>query len=320
MKKIFVQTFTILLAAYQIFAQAPNNKWIIVLDSPEQSIYIDTSNIHQYENQISVLSLTSYKQPQTFASISKPANFVKTQLLFNIPLRKYSVIGTLYYNKELKILGETSLPGFSSNSENFGKPIEGNEVMTAIFNKAYEQANKEAPPPAEDRADKLQGLSNALSPSANDANTGTVDKQELPAQAVDSNKSVSKTNDKAKIFKSPGVKDASIRIINNPQTKTQPEKQLKSEPPKKEVPDVDYNTEAETNLKGTIFTDGSKYSFQVSSWKIKARAEGEVQKLKSEGHNAFITEGIVKGSTWYRVRIGFFNSLDETEAYMKKMK
>jgi cell division protein FtsN len=45
-----------------------------------------------------------------------------------------------------------------------------------------------------------------------------------------------------------------------------------------------------------------------------------MQKLKTQHNNAFISEGIVKGITWYRVRIGFFNSLEETEAYMKKLK
>ena len=81
-----------------------------------------------------------------------------------------------------------------------------------------------------------------------------------------------------------------------------------------------YNSQNESNPKSTIFTDGTKYSFQVSSWRNKPKAKEEVQKLKGRNHNAFITEGIVKGKTWYRVRIGFFNSLEETEAYMKKLK
>ncbi len=324
MKKNFLQVLTFFILSSSLFAQAPNSKWITVLDSPDESIYIDTSNIRQYENQLSALTLTSYKTPQTFASITKPAIYVKTQLLFNIPLRKYSVIGTLYYDKELKILGETSLPGFSSNSENFGKPIDGNQVMTAIFTKAYELINKETPPPAEDRADKLEGLSNALSSSqAGQGTTGSLAKVNTDAakqtQEIQQTK-IPVDNSKAKVFTSPGLKDSSIRILSNPPNKTEPTKQLQSDKAAKSSGDKDYNTEAETNLKGTIFTDGSKYSFQVSSWKVKAKAESEVQRLKSEGHNAFITEGIVKGSTWYRVRIGYFNSLEETEAYMKKIK
>jgi cell division septation protein DedD len=81
-----------------------------------------------------------------------------------------------------------------------------------------------------------------------------------------------------------------------------------------------YNSQKESNPKSTIFTDGTKYSFQVSSWKNKSKAESEVQKLKSRHHNAFIAEGLVKGVTRYRVRIGYFRSLEETEAYMLKLK
>ena len=80
-----------------------------------------------------------------------------------------------------------------------------------------------------------------------------------------------------------------------------------------------YDTSGETNPKSRIFTDGKKYSFQVSSWRIKSKAQNEIKRLKAKGHNAFMTEGSVHGRTWFRVRIGYFNSLEETEAYMKKM-
>jgi len=82
---------------------------------------------------------------------------------------------------------------------------------------------------------------------------------------------------------------------------------------------LEYDTKSERIIKGTIFSDGQKFCYQVSSWKIKSRAENEVARLKRNGENAFIVEANVpsKGGLWYRVRIGYFNSLEETENYIK---
>ncbi len=71
-----------------------------------------------------------------------------------------------------------------------------------------------------------------------------------------------------------------------------------------------------------IFTDGKLYLFQVSAWQSKPDAENAVRKLKNRGHNAFITEAYIpqKGGTWYRVRIGYFNSYNEARNYQTSMK
>ncbi len=83
----------------------------------------------------------------------------------------------------------------------------------------------------------------------------------------------------------------------------------------------EYDFAKETNPTGVIFTDGKLYCFQVSSWKTRAQAEKEVSRLKDKGHNAFIQEAeLGKKGTWYRVRIGFFNSLKEAVAYRKKVR
>ena len=122
-------------------AQYLGPKWINVLDMPDHVVYVDTSSIRQVENQVSVLSVSIYKEPHLIPSLNKEAESVKSQILFNAALKKFTVIGTLYYDKNLKILGETSLPGFASSSENFSMPIEGNKEMTAIYNKAVEYLN-----------------------------------------------------------------------------------------------------------------------------------------------------------------------------------
>jgi len=69
------------------------------------------------------------------------------------------------------------------------------------------------------------------------------------------------------------------------------------------------------------FNDG-KYTVQASSWKSASIAEREVQKLKKRGFDAFIVKVFLKskGSTWNRVRIGYFNSKLEAEEFLRKNK
>ena len=311
----------LVLCCIELYAQSPGQKWESVYESNDQIVYVDTSSIKQFENQISALSITLYKQPQLIESLNKEAKSVKSQILFNAASKKYTVIGTLYYDKDLKILGETSLPGFTSGSENFSIPLEENEAMTAVFNKSVEylksgvavieqkdfskssDKNKELSS-TESQKSKLPG--NQLNKTAKDS----ADAKDRIALFLSKKDSVQKT-EQAKINASPLDE------------KTKPSTNLRSTvtPKKSEtVSKHEYESESETNPKSTIFTDGTKYSFQVSSWKNKSKAESEVARLKSEGHNAFLTEGYVRGATWPRVRIGYFNTLEETEEYMKKVK
>lgn len=257
-----------------LFAQAPNKNWVLVAEKQNTTVYVDTANIRQFGSQLAVLSITAYKQPQTIVSVNGEISFIKSQILFNATTKKYSVIGTMYYDKDLKIIGENSAAGFSSSGGKFEQSVENDDVMTAIYNKAHDFFEPE-----------LVG---------ND--TTKTDTQQIPYTFSDTTRSLqaSKTQSKGK---------------NAVEKKTPTNESVQQ-----------YDSSSETSLKGRIFTDGKKYSFQVSSWKYKSQAENEVKRLKAEGHNAFITDGIVRGKTWYRVRIGFFNSLEEAEAYMKKVR
>ncbi|MEW6703142.1 MAG: SPOR domain-containing protein [Bacteroidota bacterium] len=296
--KKFLFLFIVWISAHiLVLAQSPGPKWEKVLELSERTIYIDTSSVRQYENQISVLSIAVYKQPQPITSLNKEATIIKSQILFNAATKKFTVIGTLYYDKNLKILGETSLPGFASNSETFSVAIEGNEAMTVVFNKSVDYLKRETPV-IEQKDFSKSGEKNKK--------FVTTDKKDKPK--VDSLK--------------PTVKDTSKSVdrIALYLSKKDSVQKAASQTAQTEPVQAKYSEENETNPKSTIFTDGSKYSFQVSSWKNKMKADSEVRRLKGEGHNAFVTEGYVKGITWYRVRIGYFNSLEETEEYMKKMR
>ncbi|MFC2135429.1 SPOR domain-containing protein, partial [Bacteroidota bacterium] len=82
------------------------------------------------------------------------------------------------------------------------------------------------------------------------------------------------------------------------------------------------NIPNESQVRGLIFTDGSKYFVQVSSWRNTGKAESEVRRLRGLGYEAFIVEAYIPKfkSTWYRVKIGDFNSVTEAEQFQQNKK
>ncbi len=81
-----------------------------------------------------------------------------------------------------------------------------------------------------------------------------------------------------------------------------------------------YDPANEKNVGSMIFTDGYLYCFQVSSWRSRAKAEGEMKRLQSEGYNSFVTIADLPelDGTWFRVRIGYFDSLEEVNKVKKR--
>lgn len=75
-----------------------------------------------------------------------------------------------------------------------------------------------------------------------------------------------------------------------------------------------YNPAAERNVGKMVFTDGYLYCFQVSSFRSKEKAEDEAAELRMQGYDAFVVIANLPDldGTWYRVRVGYFNTLDET--------
>lgn len=305
MKKLFI--ILVVFGASSVFAQLNSSKWIKVLESPDESLYIDSSNINLTDDQLSIVSLLVYNEPTLAQAINKKVKNEKSQILFNLTSRKYTVLGTLFYDSTLKIVGESSLPGLSIGKESFGTSVDSNKYMLALFNKAlsifnispFEFKKKETKPSL--IAERLPTIINN-SPTKIEANTTeSVDRKKIE----ELNKFIDKTE-------SPETKKENKPNISPPVTANTKEKSNSS----------DYQVSTERNLRGTIYTDGNKYCFQVSSWRNKGKAEREASKLKSKGHNAFITEAYVsgKGGTWYRVRVGYFNSAEETENYLAKMR
>jgi cell division protein FtsN len=81
-----------------------------------------------------------------------------------------------------------------------------------------------------------------------------------------------------------------------------------------------YNAKAEKKIKGNIYSDGLLYCYQVSAYKNKNVAEKDVKSLKNKKFDAFIMEYKDKKNTWYRVRVGYFDTLLDAENSLKSYK
>ncbi len=76
----------------------------------------------------------------------------------------------------------------------------------------------------------------------------------------------------------------------------------------------------EKKLTNKIYFSDGKYMVQLSSWRDSERASQIVEKLYENGFNAFVVKAFLPqlGGTWYRVRIGFFDTLKEAKEFLKK--
>lgn len=61
------------------------------------------------------------------------------------------------------------------------------------------------------------------------------------------------------------------------------------------------------------------FTIQVSSWASKAKADAEAGRLAAAGLNAYVEEGMVGGTAWYRVRVGRYASEREAKEAIAKM-
>lgn len=296
MKSLFQFCLLLIVVSADIVAQNPGAKWLEVIRTDSQSIYIDTTNIKHIENQITAVNLTVFDLPRFINQYNKDAKSIKSQILFNIPAKKYTILGTLYYDDRLRIIGESNLPGVSVGNDAFSSPIDSNSVLKELY------------------ATTLRFLSIDTSAYEKPVDDGNKIQQLIDNSSIREQQNIAAADTGKLIEKEKPVKQT---VIPNIVEGVKPS----SEKPFNNASNQVYNTSSERNIRGMIFSDGNKYCFQVSSWKNRSKAENETARLKDEGYNAFIVEAYLpnKGGTWYRVRIGYFNTLEEAETYSAKL-
>ncbi|MDH7605198.1 MAG: SPOR domain-containing protein [Melioribacter sp.] len=136
MKKFFCLALCILIIISHLVinAQILSKKWEKVISIDDKEIYLDTSSIKQEKNILSALMITYYQQPKFINEINQEIIYVKTQTLFDTVSRKVNIIGNLYYDKKLKIVGDAYKP-IQIARENNVCLIDTSKIFSALYEK-----------------------------------------------------------------------------------------------------------------------------------------------------------------------------------------
>ncbi len=94
--------------------------------------------------------------------------------------------------------------------------------------------------------------------------------------------------------------------IREPEPEDPPRQEPATRPARE--PEPERETPREIRPSGT-----GQYSVQVSSWRSRQNADRQAQQLRDVGKDAFVSQGTVNGTTWYRVQIGRYQTIEEAE-------
>jgi cell division septation protein DedD len=87
---------------------------------------------------------------------------------------------------------------------------------------------------------------------------------------------------------------------------------------REERPDIQTVSATEKTSPNVFFTNRGnlikKWSVQVSAEPTKALADTLVQRLKDNGYDTYAVQAVVKGQTYYRVRVGHLDTREEAES------
>jgi len=336
LKKIFI----ILFVSGLVLAQTPAKKWVIIQDLQDRIVYLDTSAVKEYDNQLSVWGLTIFRKPQRVTPFQEEVYQIKSNLLFNSVTNTYSLIGTLYYNRSGKIIGESAAPRITGGEDNFEFPIQPGSSIETLYQKAftYDQTGslevEESEYLANTDFSKVNPINKQRDEKTKNDTTVPADQpieisteqnialiDEANAKEIAKRDSIAKA-DSILRAENPLLKQESIeqdaKVKPNPPSNRANLSNIKlDEKPKTTKPKpVSYDESKDQNIRSNIWSDGTKYVIQLSSWRRENVADEIVDKQKDEGRNAFKMKVQLPGrGTWYRVRIGYFDTLQEALNY-----
>lgn len=340
---IFVQSI--------LLAQS-SRQWLIIQDLEDKIVYLDVSSIQLLNKNLTLRSMIKYRKPVELNPFNRQVSSVKSNLLFNTADETYSTIGILYYDDKGRIIGETSGANIIGN-DIVASDIKSNETIKIIYAKAVEYLNtgsitaerseflprRNVQPqeidtsyvkkdqtieiksdfetlinqkPSENRDKKEETPENIVVTETNDTLKFIVGKQLKSVLADDVEKVRAKRDSIKK--EQEKITELPVLMIN--------ENTSEKSPAEKKKPSTVYDRSSDRNYRGNIWTDGNLFTIQVSSWRNKEKAENEVARLKSAGHDAYLMDIFIssKNQNWYRVRVGYFNSFDEAQKYENRIR
>jgi len=326
----------IILGVSSIFAQEITENWQIIKSNDYSDIFIDPDKVVEYGNDISVWVLEKLKVVQLIDKSDEILS-IKTHYLFNKMKKRYAEIGIIYYDSKGGIVNRSSKSSFNGGPSAFLTPITASAKTQIIFNSVIsymitgeianvvDTVSKNINPKNQtentDEKSKVETVNNI---NYEDKNIESV---EANVEDINIEKEQSNHNTKEdftlKIPEQAEIKEIDQSGIPNTNVSlNEIDKVQISNLPKIIVPEKEYNAENERALANAIFTDGNLYCIQISSWKTKSYADREINKLLEKGFNAFIfsVKPKNKNSIWHRVRVGYFDSLEEAQRIQKAIK
>ncbi|MBU0473579.1 MAG: SPOR domain-containing protein [Bacteroidetes bacterium] len=342
---LFIISFT------SLFSQNLSDNWQLIKTDEYSDIFIEPTKIVQYGNEISVWALEKLKEAQKEDN-GEEVYSIKTHYLFNKMKKRYAEIGIIYYDFKGGIVNRSSKSNLSGAPSAFLTPISSNPNCEIIYNEVISylitgsfslisstDINSSSDSTKNDGNDLSQNVvieSNLELPrkriadksaSENDDTNKNIIEVELPKveEKKDEKTTVEEKREEdieqnivepliSEIMDQSGIAKSQTNV-------KQIQKVAISDFPNIKIPKIEYNQDSESEVDKSIFSDGKLYCFQVSSWKTKAYADKELNKLKSNGFNAIIVsvKPKNKNSIWHRVRVGYFKSLQEAKNVQREI-
>ncbi len=326
MNRLVKYSFLLLLILFFSLNAQSHSKWRLAFGDSLKTIYVDTTSVRIGESQIICWVLETFKNGVKIKSVPEKVFKQKEQIVFNIPRKHFNVLGALYYNK-IRLVGDSYSQNLIGSGGIFSKPIDSDSIVKKIYeflSKNYLETSFVAVEPKNRDSTKSRFAKSSIEESTRIAveNKARENHQKpteedstmsLKTRALENAGSLKVNNSKAL-----GSLRKSKEKTASPKTETKPELKIFSE----EKPVINYNRKRERNITRTIFTDGTLYVVQVSSWRRKKFAVRQVNKLKKLGYNAFIVRAYIRKyhGYWNRVRVGYFTSLKEAKKVQRELK
>ncbi|MCF6268370.1 MAG: SPOR domain-containing protein [Melioribacteraceae bacterium] len=345
--RLFKILFLLLIFNF-VNAQSISSDWTPIISDEESTLYLNSSKIIGYGNEISVWVIEKFEETSK-SNMDEKISKIKTHYLFDKMKKRYAEVGIIYYDNKGKIINRSSKSNFQATSAAFMTPIQSDPKVEIIYKevisflitgdivsivesdeKENDNANMEIPSVHRQLAEKQKedvqlsinkdSVPEKIAPIEKAPNSSArmelavIKASEKGTDAVDLTKEswtdIPIIEERLEITEKPTIVSVTAaKEFNKIYDSINIQEPVRSE----------YNSNNERALKNAIFTDGNLYCFQVSSWKTKAYADRELNKLLSDGYNAFIisVKPKHKRSIWHRVRVGYFNSLKEVKSVQR---
>jgi cell division septation protein DedD len=101
-------------------------------------------------------------------------------------------------------------------------------------------------------------------------------------------------------------------------TEALPLPEAKPKPSVTSKPDVAQKSTSSRDL-SIVPTGSGKYTIQFSAWNTKAKAEDQAARLVGGGYEAYVDESAYEGTTWFRVRVGRYDSRSQARDVIARL-